>query len=121
VPDKTLFIDAKDLLRRAIWPRLMQADHPVAHLIESLFRDRVVDQWIIARVLVDPDPRSLHDPHHANTDQFFQRLADGETRDAILFGQLPFRGEFAWPRRGVLIDFAQQILGHKLFLFHCSS
>ncbi|MOA43176.1 hypothetical protein D3C78_1653040 [compost metagenome] len=79
MPDKTLLINTENLLRGAIRALLMQADHPVTNLIEALFRDRVIHQGIIARVLVDPDPRTLHNPHYANADQLFERLSNSKT------------------------------------------
>jgi len=86
LPDKALFRQPKDLLFIAIGTFLMQADQAKTDLIEALFSDGVVNQWVVARLLINPDPGTLYDPHDADTRQLFDRLADGKTGDAILFG-----------------------------------
>ncbi|MNP24656.1 hypothetical protein D3C76_1174300 [compost metagenome] len=79
VPDKTLLIESKNLLCSAVRARFMQTDHAVTDLIEAFFGDRVINQRIITCILVDPDPRTLHNPHHADADQLFQCLSNGKT------------------------------------------
>lgn len=96
----------------------MQADCPIAHPIEALFGDGVIDQRIVAHPLVYPDPRALHDAYDADVGEFFQRLADSKPRDAILLRQPTFRRELAGAGVIVLVDFAEQILGDEIFFFH---
>jgi deoxyxylulose-5-phosphate synthase len=86
LPDKAVIRQPKDLLFIAIGTFLVQANQPKTDLIETLFSDGVIDQRVVARLLVNPDPGTLYDPHDANTCQLFDRLADGKTGDAILFG-----------------------------------
>lgn len=107
MPDKILIRNTENLLLLAVGALFMQADCPIAHPIEALFGDGVIDQRIVAHPLVYPDPRALHDAYDADVGEFFQRLADSKPRDAILLRQPTFRRELAGAGVIVLVDFAE--------------